>query len=344
MVTKILQTWYHIEEFHQIKNSRKVRQVIDLITNDHEFKFDELNRTKFVGIKVSARNDHNNEIPFLDYTVKEDPEKNFSIILNFDPLSRFPPVPEKFIIDDDNLKEKSLVQIKLEIEYILTEVEENIPEDETSFEKFISIIEKIGVFFLNIQKTSMSFIMEGQIQPEFYITVPKGWMIGKFLKEEGQSVRLQLLMDTGVENLLLDAPYIKINSNQKTYNYLINEKSYESVKKRIEAGYRNIGYKVIYFSHLDYALSLISLIPYYVFLYISTYLMCYIVNYHNVGDGAFHVTGTQGMAYLIGLLSFSYFYYSNLIFEGYNLPKREGVPIIIAFSLFVIVLILFLSM
>ena len=108
MPTEIQQTWWHIEETYFPSPARKIRQVMDIFTNEHQIVFP-LIPQPFVGLKVIARNANNNEIAFLD--VKH---QNQVIILNLDNTNKFPDAPAGLT------KYDGMKHLKIEIEYILS--------------------------------------------------------------------------------------------------------------------------------------------------------------------------------------------------------------------------------
>jgi len=158
MVNIIWQTWWHIEEVYYPTQARKIRQVMDIFTDETEIPL-ELN-DEFVGLKIFGRNGSSyREIAFLE---TNGVNGMAPIILNLSPLESFPPVP-------NNLYEiPDLKHVKLEIEYILIN-----PKIFNNWNE--SLIHKIkGILF---PKKRSTIQINNFIQPEFYFTTPPGWRI-----------------------------------------------------------------------------------------------------------------------------------------------------------------------
>lgn len=340
MVSEILQTWYHIEEIYYPTLGRKIRQISDLITDDSKFYFKKLKNTNFLGLKAIGRNNSNNEIAFLEEINGDD----FDIVLNFGDISKNFDVPIEDVIR--NFKEETirikLRHIKFEIEYILTKIEpDNLPD--------LSFKEWILEFFRPTKH--MSFEMEGKIQPEFYITMPKGWRISNADKIEGNNVGLKCYFQQNVptpwveitirnENnetdaLKIDPPFIKNTLGIRTYNYLINSDSFKELIRSPEyTQHEKIKYEFSYKSNLSNSLVGIIYAPT-IFLIISS-----ILSYQIIRGITLNTTSVFGMAYLIVLLSFAY-YYGTLINEGYQLIRKNFVIPVILFSILVAIVVIY---
>lgn len=282
---------------------------MDIFTDQPELPIDSLENCNFVGLKVIARNRNNKEIPFLER--KEDGK--FCIILNFDPLTDFPKIPSSFAADP------KLRHIKLEIEYILTEIE----------------ITECPVGKRNnpiVQQKYSSQEIQGLIQPEFYLTLPLGWRISGDC--EGDAIKLKCnierdLPSSGISlvqsqsrntiNLDLDEPYIKINSeNKRVYNYLINDRSFNNLKGKIQENDR-INFVLSYKSKLCNEIVGVSLFRY--FLGIIAIIILSVTALHFLNIVPFFFDSNFGIAFLIVLMGFSY-YYGNLTYLGYEIPHK----------------------
>jgi len=90
MVITIVQTEFNIEEQYHQSSLRKIRQGMDLFTDEREIPI-EIN-DDWMDLKVIARNSLNREIAFL---VRNEGKKSL-LILNLDPLISFPLVPPSF--------------------------------------------------------------------------------------------------------------------------------------------------------------------------------------------------------------------------------------------------------
>jgi len=153
MVNIIWQTWWHIEEVYYPTQARKIRQVMDIFTDETEIPL-ELN-DEFVGLKIFGRNGSSyREIAFLE---TNGVNGMAPIILILSPLKSFPPVPNNLY------KIPDLKHVKLEIEYILIN-----PKIFNSWNE--SLIHKImGILF---PKKRSTIQINNFIQPEFYFTTP----------------------------------------------------------------------------------------------------------------------------------------------------------------------------
>jgi hypothetical protein len=338
VVVQILQTWYHFEDIYFPRYGRKVRHVVDLITDDERYSYRDLNNKFFLGLKIFSRNNQNREIPFLEGNNNGE----YTINLNFDPLTQYPdPDPDiirnyPFLNGVSNLK-----HIKIEIEYILSNVEEDAQEDLNLFER---ILKKFTL------KRYFTISIGGHIQPEFYITLPRGFRIqtgilsdGKKNFIEGGDVEMVCKAEKAqrdgtikkkIISLKVDPPFVKNNLGFVTYNYLINDRYYTRAN-RISQYYDKIVYEFTYStSPYDVILGL-SLLPL-IFLFFSSMILpgiseCLLNNNLELKFGS-----QVGMSYLIVLLSFTY-YYATLTNDDYNIPNRTvfipaiGISIIVCF-------------
>jgi hypothetical protein len=350
VVTKILQTWWHIEDIYFPSKGRRIRQVMDLATNESSISIDSLSDCKFVGLKIIARNINNKELSFLER--KNNME--FSISINLDPLTQFPqycdPEAKNFqqikseIADDypeacsphENVE--NLRQIKLEIDYILIDI------------KFLNYDNRIFHDRI-IPKKYTTHEIQGLIHPEFYITLPQGWRIsGK--KHEGDAVILKCFIER--ENstlpslspnnreiiiLNLNEPFIKTTERNRTYNYLVNDVSYSQISPKITPKCK-IYFKLSFESNLCDEIVGVSLFQY-VFAGFSVAIFgLNILKF--LGVSRFKLDCNAGIAYLIVLMGFAY-YYGNLVEVGYDLPRRNDFIYIFIFTIFVILSIFITS-
>lgn len=330
MVNVIWQTWWHIEEVYFPTQARKIRHVMDIFTDETEIPL-ELN-DEFVGLKIFGRNGSSyREIAFLETNGVNDMEP---IILNLYPLNSFPCVPKNLC-----KKYPNLYHVKLEIEYILIN-----PKIFNNWDE--SLIGKIrGIFF---QKKGSTIQINGLIQPEFYITTPPGWRIA----EKGHSIGMwcyirnnpHIKSDKGIVlrnpdpiKINFEEPFIKRTNEKETYNYLIHEASYKTIKE-LKNNHVEFDFSFTYMSRMSYTLAVISLIPFIIFLPASaTILICGL--YSLIQKSPFIFDTNLGLGYLIVLLSYSYFYY-NLLKDDFHIPNKNLFGLVFALTLFVIFSIL----
>lgn len=345
MVVNIKQTWWHIEEIYFPTYARKIRQVVDLFTNQNEIPI--ILDDKFVGLRVFARNSSNREISFLE----DDKDSTSTLILNLDPLNSFPVAPTNFL--DEDSENEDLRHVKIEIEYILTNPKiENLEHKKMKHK----IWDWIWVKLLH-KKTSTIEIF-GKIHPELNFTFPLGWRMSgsKFLKrllepkqdQEGYSVGMKCYIQNKDDsdiialtppkeeiNIEFNKPFIKLNDGKRTYNYLIHEDSYSRLKQLIKPN-STVRFKFTYRSQISFMMAIVSLIPFLVFFPFSALiLICFYLTANPIDV----FNSNFAIAYFILLFSFSIFYYS-LIKEGYNIPyKYWHIPIFLL-TIFAILLII----
>lgn len=321
MVTEILQTWWHIEDIYFPVSGRRIRQVMDLITNEPTITIDSLSDCEFLGLKAIARNVNNKELSFVER--KEN--SKFTIIINLDPITQFPQYTNGEI-------EEGMYQVKLEIDYILTNV--NFTEYNLKWrDKFFP-------------KKYTTHEIQGRIQPEFYLTLPKGWRVSGKIRE-GDAIILKCFIETQSSTdinlsqtnketikLKLNEPFIKINDKNRIYYYLINDASYKELLEKTKLVNNNrVSFKLAYETMLSHEVVGISLFRY-VFAGFSFGILS--VGYLKwIGKISYNFDCTIGTAYLIVLMGFAYFY-SNLVDAGYEMPRRNDFIYIFVFSIIAI--------
>ena len=188
---EIQQTWWHIEDEISPSYGRKIRQVMDIYTDKSVINVP-LSGTRFIGLKIIGRN-INKELAFT--------ENDDEIRVNLGNLKEWPlaydcPVPAW--------------HVKLEINYTIQDP------------SFIPTRLNAGY------KTA--FGISGQIQPEFYITVP----LGMEIKNKGQSIRLfDYRSNNSEEHITEITPnnvYLNDNEGKKRYNVVISSDDYLKLK------------------------------------------------------------------------------------------------------------------
>jgi hypothetical protein len=350
MAINLKQTWWHIEEIYAPTNARKIRQVMDLFTNQTQIPV--ILDDEFVGLRVIARNSSNREISFLE----DNGDSTSTLILNLDPLNSFPAALENF--SDDDLGNKDFRHVKIEIEYILTNPKiENL--------KHKKLKDKIwgGVWDKILQKKMSTIEIFGKIHPELYITLPLGWRMGgsKFFTRlleqkrdrEGYSVGMKCTIQnaessnaitlthpsTAELDMKFNKPFIKLNNGKRTYNYLIHDDSFSEIRQSVDDTSK-IRFEFTYRSQISFMMAIVSLVPFLVFLPFSVLILTCLyltkVNSFSILNSNFAI------GYFILLASFSIFYYS-LIKEGYNIPYKYWHIPIFFLSSFIILLTIFMD-
>lgn len=167
------QIWWHIRDSYDSEPSQSIRQVMDFITNDNEFRIipplstvsnDNKMRINgnFYGLKVFARN---SQLKELGYIWHDD-----CILCNID-LNRFPRPSSSLCIANPIFNDSRYRHVKIEVEYTIP-----IPTiaDHYGDPELVHIINRIFS-----PKKKVSLKIKGQIQPEFTITLPKGWILSR---------------------------------------------------------------------------------------------------------------------------------------------------------------------
>ena len=349
-MVNLKQTWWHIEEIYFPTNARKIRQVVDLFTNQTQVTVI-LKDDEFVGLRIIARNSSNREISFLE----GDEDSTNTLILNLDPLDSFPAVPED--LSDDNPENKDFRHVKIEIGYILINPKiENLKYNKLKEKMWNGIWDKI------LHKKTSTIELSEKVHPELYITLPLGWRMGgskfftKLLKpkkdREGYSVGMKCYIENAESsdaitltpiNVELDMefykPFIKLNNGKRTYNYLTHADSFSKFREVINKNSK-IRFEFTYRSQVSFMMAIISLIPFLVFLPFSVliFICLYLTNVNSVSI----LNSNFAIGYFILLASFSIFYYS-LIKEGYDIPYKYWYMPVFSLSIFVIAMIILIE-
>lgn len=297
---------------------RKIRQVFDLITDEKKFYFSSLDNKKFLGLKVISRNGPYKEIPFLE----EISEKSYNIVFNLGDIEHYNKPIGPIIKDFELNNNSNLRHLKLEVEYILIDFAKTELSKTTIKDKIVNLI---------IPTKYKSFVIEGNIQPEFYITLPKGWIICKGQKNEGEYVQLEavngndepikiLLNNEEYDKFILYPPFTKTTNGIKTYNYLIHSESYKEIQKTITENTK-IKYMFTYKSQLSTPLLALKHGSF-SFIIISIALLLGI-SYSLCNSIQLKTGSILGMSYLIVLLSFIYYSITIRINDGYYLGDEN---------------------
>lgn len=335
MVTIIKQTWWHIEDVYHPSHARKIRQVMDVFTNETDFPIEIDNH--FVGLRVIARNLANRELAF----VEKGDEK--VIILNLNILDSLPYAPIK------DSKQTNLRHIKIEFEYIYTK-----PQIQ-------------NVWYYPWKRNSHVDI-NGQIQPEVYITLPLGWrmdgnsilsqifglgknkegyhlgMVCKLKDNSKRENRIKLCPSNQIEpsekEIIFKTPFINLVDGKRKYSYSINEECYKKLNQFLKnEKNEDISYSLYYTSQIDLKVLLISIFPLFFLLTSIALIVAKFSMLSSMVNGSLPVAN-YSMPFIIVLMSFSFFYYS-LIKDGYNIPFKRYYIFIFSFSIIVFLLCAF---
>ena len=280
----VKQSWWHFEDMLSPSQGKLIRQVIDLYTDEQVIPFNI--SSSFIELKVKSRF-KGNELEFIQENDFYQ-DKNI-ILINLGNLDDWSPV-----VGETNLK-----HVRIEIQYI---------DISPVFEK---------IHFLKLFKTgySSSCTINNYIQPEFYITIP----LGMKLKSKNNNF-LKILLEEILDNkfrytkLYLEKRIFQRYFNKKLkYNFLIEEKSYNSIVSSInnpetELNGIFIDYDIIYQNKYW----LVSLFP--ILLIVLGLVNVFISPVENLSN--FNLSG------IIIFISFLTFFYS-LIREGYELPVNK---------------------
>ena len=285
---------------------------MDIYTNENEFSFN-LEGIYFLGIRIIGRNSTRHEIAFI--------EKEDKIILNLD-INSFPAVRKRF--GDDKLE---LRHAKIEIEYIIRNAFAE-PFYRSNF--FLNIIDRF------IPKKTSAINIKGKIQPEFYITLPKGWKMagntffGKLfrpsIEKEGQAISITYNTNDQVKDLSIFKPFVDRVDNKRRYSYLTDMTDIYTDG----TDYSQISFDCSYISQISGKIAFLSLIPIFFLLFsLSLYYCLFSII---LFDKPLIIEQGYCLSYLIVLMSYSFFYVT-LIKEGYNMPGKYYFAIIVVISL-----------
>jgi hypothetical protein len=348
VVVKIKQTWWHTEDIYSPNIGKKIRQVMDIYSDKDDFEF-LLDNFYFLEIRIMGRNSTRREIGFI--------EKNDVIVLNLD-INSFPSVQE---CDDDEIF--LLHHAKIEIEYIIIKnvhIEDYIRSNLRSeaeikcrnwYSRFLDFISRQYYKFIDkiiIPKKLSSLYIKGKIQPEVYITVPKGWKIS------GNSFFKKLLhptVDHEGEKFSLDCSFDPTDSNPQTirvYSPFVNKiegkrkYSYLAVTDDLKPFYNDPAgripcFNIYYQTEISIEIAAMAFIPYFFLILSSVLLVKAFVPYFSGINSSFI------LPYLVILMSYSIFY-GTLVKEDYDIPHKYWFTVILIYSLIVIVILLIIGM
>lgn len=335
IVIEIKQTWWHVEEIFHPHIGRKIRQVMDIYVNE-QFIPISLDSLKFLGFRVYARNLNNKELAYLE----DNCGSEFKILVNLGSLDNYPIVSKT---DDNYTSENNgidLRHVKIEFEYILMN-----PDIEDQNETKIS--SRCFNFFR--QKKEGNFSIRGNIQPEFYITMPLGWRIGKIdlfslnSNLEGNQcvlIRKYDSLDKKPEQLKLEMPFISVLEGKRKYNYLISD--FVSDKSKSGVNNEHFTYIFSYIAEMSNKIVGISIIPLFYLLIVGLFIMSISYNYI-LYSKILNLGISTGLSYLISLLAYCYFY-ASFVKDGYYIPHKFYFMASIILSLFVIVAIFIIAL
>jgi len=340
---KLKQNWYHIEEYTNPSFGRKTNQVMDIYIDSGKIQ---LNYDfKLIGIRIICRNLNQNEIAFIE---KFSDEQSSYFLLNLD-ISSLPTIWD----DDEFGNFKPYKHAKIMIEYI--DVSPNIKEN-----KLLKIIPT---------SYESEIYLPGNIQPEFYITLPKGKEIGnnwKFIPNllkaifrnniDGSALKLKYLLGETIKDIKYDGPYKNLNREKKRYSYTIESEEFRTIKDNI-SDVSDLTYIISFKTYFENKIILISLAPFFLLSIALVISFNEVMNLLNVNlNGIFTnpklisyeiftnpilnsyvIDPNFGTAYLVIILSFSLYYYS-LIRDGYKIPYQSLFPYILIITIFLVLI------
>jgi len=365
MVSEIKQTWWHIEEIFYPNKGRKVRQVMDIYSNEQYLTIS-MGHKKFLGFRAYARNVNNKELSYLEgvtkkrsygvpyrkkpnlrniyrrkFHIKNKINDDHKIVINLGELNDYPPVHES----GQNCEKDSppLKHVKIELEYI---------ELNPKIEKLEHIKWKNRIFGFFCPRYSGNYSIKGKIQPEFYITVPLGWRIGKVnlfkfdnaksndAKEGDYFLLERHYGNEEPEVLECEPPYISILDGRRKYNYLISDlcddRHYNPNDKKIPT------YTCYYIAELSTKIMGISNIPF-IFIFLNALIVSSIIFNFFVFDYILNLGFCAGLSYLIVLLAYCYFF-TAYVKEGYYIPHNTSFIFAGIWSLLVIFFIFIVAL
>lgn len=334
MVIEIKQTWWHIEEIYFPHAGRKIRQVMDIYI-DEQYLPISLDSNEYLGFRIYARNANNKELAYLEYKPSSNSnnccneDESYNLIVNLGSLIDYPAVEDE---DNENLK-----HVKIEFEYIQMHP--------IIYEHINSGFEKIICDYIRPKRLGFATI-RGNIQPEFYVTLPLGWRIGNvelldtYTENEGTKCAFGEKQGSSIKIIELEKPFISIIDGKRKYNYVINNLA----KTRPDANKKPV-YAFSYLSVMSYKMVGLSLMPHF-FLFVMFFITGEIV-YNRIFNSCWLNLGLPvAFSYLISMLAYCYFY-TTFIKEGYYIPHSVAFKIAsvgsLVLILFIICIELFLS-
>ena len=293
MAFEIKQTWWHITDVSYFNYpSKRLRQVMDIYTNQNILPL--RIASDFLGLRVYARNSFYNELAFTWN------QGGSQIFISLD-LNSFPNVPNE--LNPDSIP--NYKHTKIEIEYIISDKNLIPSERDGGLSKMID--RHLSPKFLSILRK------EGELQPEIYITPPKGWEINS----DGHSITTVFLwVENGVAQKLEDPEYmlfINSENGEKSYNYLFDSNGYNGPNA---SGHN---FEMNYLSSISNTSLLLSIVFPIGFLTIS-FVLGIFVFLSSRGIFQLNLGYTEYFGYLAIVVTYIYVYLS-YVKEGYLFPK-----------------------
>jgi hypothetical protein len=289
---EIKQTWWHIEDIYDPNCGKKIRQVMDIYSDDPKMPI--TISDSFLGLRIKSRNTPRQEIGFI-WT-----RRGRKVNLNLN-LRSYPRVFSSH--NPTNIP--NFKHIKLEIEYTLTN---------PAIENFVrtSLLQRFIDKYISPKKSSYQEINE-EIQPELYINLPKGWVIS----EDGKDIKPIFIWtdSTGVTRVKrpkVEIPFITYNDGKKYYSYYFDTGGYNSKNSK------NHLFICEYRSEQSWSIFSFSvLIPILFSLISLSMIICGILDFTN------YMSIVQNVSiYLIFVATYATYIFTYLAYlkEGYNMP------------------------
>lgn len=284
-----------------------------------------------IGIRIICRNLNHNEIAFIE---KFDEKGSLYFLLNLD-ISSLPTVWD--VDESDNIK--SYKHAKLMIEYI--EISPDIKENK--------------LFKIITTSYESKIYLPDNIQPEYYITLPKGKVIGSnwnfflnFLESifkkniDGRALKLRYLIRDKITDVEYFGPYTNLNNEKKRYNYSIKKKEFETINNDTK-NVNDFIYIISFKTYFENKIVFVSLFPFFLLLIALCISFSEVIDLLKVNPNVIlnhfesissktNTISNFGTSFLIIVLSFSLYYYS-LIRDGYKLPYQSIFYIILIFTI-----------
>ena len=306
MAIEIKQMWWHVNDIsYSDYPSKRIHQVMDIFSDQSDIPI-HING-EFLGLKIIGRNDSRNEIGYI-----WDPNGR-DIILNIN-LNAFPDVLP--IHNPNNIQ--NFKHLKIELEYIIW-------DDSVQLYPSESIFGRIRDFFSPRYISRLEF--DGEAQPEFRITTPKGWQIC----DNGDDIATTFIwIEQNQAQILEDPPYlsfIKVENNSTTYNYLFDADGYNGPNS---SGHRFMGR---YLSSIDPQSLVVSVvIPIAFFVGSVALVIADILKFFPL-----NLNYSEYLTYFVAASAFLYVYLTYLRL-GYVFPTHRYIKIGIVSVLITVVL------
>ncbi|MGV8087666.1 MAG: hypothetical protein ACP5NU_01230 [Methanomicrobiales archaeon] len=339
MVFWTVQTWWHYVDIYYPNPAKEVKQVVDIYTDQKEIPID-LSDIHCLGIKILARNSSNKEIAFVwDFNSQK-------VILNLE-LHHFPnaPIPYQYY-----------KHVKIEISFLIVPFEtyqeilsdnvsvqnNNNADSESEIVPNINYNYQQGPEIEDFFRDRRTFIdtyiwpkkiahlyNDEPIQPEFDISLPKGWEI----IENGwyYFYKVKWRNNKGEEKSEFEkdeTPSVRWIDGQTRYNYLLkfNWDYYNPKSTEHE-------FEFHYVSQLTWPMVILSsIIPFGFFLF--SFLILLFVDLQLFLPLVF---SDAALLSLLVLLMSYLFAYLSFVKDGYIIPFQNRTAFIIIFALFIVV-------